>query len=302
MGGKLHGAAVDLAISALARRQHDLVARAQLLALGISGRAIDRRLERGRLRPVHRGVYTVRQTALGNEGRWMAAVLLGGDGAVLSHRSAAAHWGIRRWAGVAETTLPHRRRQCKAVRFHYGQIAADEITTRHRIPTTGVSRTVFDLAAVEPPSRVEAAMAEADAHRLTDAVSIDTLLERYPRRKGAQVLRAILKLGAARTRSELEIAFLELLDLHGLPRPETNVWLGEFEVDCLWRDQRVIVELDSREFHDTAAAFEADRERDRKLAAAGWRVIRITWRHLSDPRLVADLRALLLGEPLQQVA
>jgi very-short-patch-repair endonuclease len=122
------------------------------------------------------------------------------------------------------------------------------------------------------------------------------------RRAGIPAIRAIIdagRVGATRTRGDLEVAFLEFLDCVRLQRPETNVWLYVvdrwIEVDCLWRDQRVIAELDSRAFHLTATAFERDRARDRALSAAGWRPIRITWRqlHHGAAALEADLRALL---------
>jgi very-short-patch-repair endonuclease len=296
MGGKLHGRAIERSIVELAAQQHDVVARVQLLELGISGRAIDRRIESGRLRRVHRGIYTVRHTPLGNTERWMAGVLLGGDEAALTHRAATAHWGVRRWNGAAEVTIPVRRRHCKGVRFHCAEIPPDEITVRDGIRVTGISRTIFDFAGVSSRAHTEAAMAEAEVRRLVDRVSLDQLLERYPRRAGAKGLREILGLGAARTRSELEIAFLELIDRHGLPRPETNVWLGDREVDCLWREQRLIVELDGREAHLTAAAFEADRARDRANAVAGFRTVRVTWSQVAaELTLVTDLRALLVG-------
>jgi hypothetical protein len=298
---QLRGGPADQAIAALAATQHDVFSRRQLLTLGIGERSIDRRLSANRIRRVHRGVYTVRQSQLHRDGWWMAAVLLGGDGAVLTHRAGGAFWGIRRDnRRRIEVTVPRERRQCKAVHFHWGRLQPDEYAVRNGIPVTGVNRTIFDLAAVVPPAQVEAAIAEAEVRRLTDSVSIHELLMRYPCRPGAGALRAILGTGASRTRSELEIAFLELISRSGLPRPETNVWLPGLgiEADCLWREQRLIVELDSRAVHLTAAAFESDRARDRAAAVAGWRTIRVTWAQVHDPdQLVADLRV-LLGESL----
>lgn len=304
--GKLRGGSADRAIAELAARQQDIVHRRQLLALDIDGNLIDRRLGSRRLRRIYRGVYTVRQAPLHREGWWMAAVLLGGDGAVLSHRSGAALEGI--WRGSVsriEVTVPTERRQCKGVRFHYGRIEPDEITTVDGIPVTGISRTLLDLAAVLPIGQVESAVAEAEVRRLSDTVTIGQLLARYPTRRGAAKLRRLIETGASRTRSELEVAFLALIDAEGLPRPETNVWLPELEIeaDCLWREQRVIVELDGHAVHRTSAAFERDRARDRALHAAGWRPVRVAWRHVHEGRaaLVADLWT-LLRQPLQQVA
>src|SRR5206468_4058016 len=148
------------------------------------------------------------------------------------------------------------------------------------IPVTTVARTLLDLAAILPRPQLERAIERAEALRLSDTVPLDALLKRHPGRRGTAALREILEKGAppALTRSELEERFLTFLDAHGLPRPEVNVdlhlpdrWI---QPDFLWRDQRLIVELDGRETHGTRAAFEHDRERDRILQAHGWRVIR----------------------------
>jgi hypothetical protein len=162
-----------------------------------------------------------------------------------------------------------------------------------------VSRTLFDLAAVVSSGQLARAVKEAEVRRLWDALSLADLLERHPSRPGAAAIRAVIGPGAGFTRSELEDRFLELVERSGLPRPATNVWLNLggrwIEADCVWREQRLIVELDSRAFHDTAAAFESDRARDRAATAAGWRVIRITWAQLRDePSAIArHLRAAL---------
>jgi very-short-patch-repair endonuclease len=186
------------------------------------------------------------------------------------------------------------------LRYHYGAIAPDEVTTLRGIPITSVSRTIFDLAAVQTPVRVNAAMKEAEVLRLSDALSLADLLDRYPHRRGASVVRELLRaLEPRRTRSELELAFLEFLVAVGLPLPETNVWLqianDWIEADCVWRAQQVIAELDSHSAHGTPTAFEADRTRDRRLAVREWRPIRVTWRHVhhEQQELESDLRILL---------
>jgi hypothetical protein len=148
--------------------------------------------------------------------------------------------------------------------------------------------------------QLERAVNEAEIRRLWDPLSLDDLLTRHPRRPGAAAARAVLATpGASITRSDLEGLFIEFVDRVGLPRPATNVplqlpgfWI---EADCMWREQRLIVELDSHATHATRSAFENDRARDRALIAAGWRVVRITWRQLCDePRaLTDDLRAAL---------
>jgi very-short-patch-repair endonuclease len=188
------------------------------------------------------------------------------------------------------------------VRFHYGAIAEDEVTLLRGIPITSVSRTIFDLAATQTSVRVAAAMKEAEVLRLGDQLSLADLVERYPHRRGAGIVRGLLRAanaGSGRTRSELEIAFLEFLARARLPLPETNVWLqigaAWIEADCVWRAQKVIAELDSRSVHLTPEAFERDRARDRRLAVRDWRPIRITWRHINHEaqELESDLRVLL---------
>jgi very-short-patch-repair endonuclease len=235
------------------------------------------------------------------EGRRMAAVLAGGDGAVLSHRSAAAHWGILRTARSAiEVTVPRRLRSRTGLEFHWARLPADEITVHDGIPITTVPRTIFDLAAVERPSRVDAAFNEAEVRQLTDPLSLSDLLLRYPGARGARSIRAMLATGPQGiSREELEHRFRDFIDDYDIPRPrfnrDTPVGSRLVEGDCVWPEQRLIVELDGRATHGTRRAFEEDRAKDRALTIRGWRVIRVTWRQLhDDPEgLAGDLRALL---------
>jgi very-short-patch-repair endonuclease len=147
---------------------------------------------------------------------------------------------------------------------------------------------------------LRAALRKADQLRLTDKLWLGDLVERYPRRPGIPAARALIEeaqRGLGVIRSELEERFQALLINAGLPLPKTNVLIEGFEVDCAWSEQRLIVELDGHASHAHATAFERDRERDRVLTAAGWRVVRITWRQLVDEpeRVQADLRVLLPG-------
>jgi hypothetical protein len=228
----------------------------------------------------------------------MAGVLAMGPGAVLSHRAAAAHIGLRPFAGV-EVTLERPRRRQPGIRLHQLPLPADEMTVVRGVLVTTVPRTLFDLAAVLPRAQVERAIMEAEVLRRTDPLSLPDLVDRHPHRTGVAMIKAILRDGAQVTRSELEVRFVSFLDGAGLPRPELNMplfvanrWI---ECDCVWRNARVIVELDGRSAHDTARAFESDRARDRALTARGWRTIRVTWRQLHhQPEAVAyDLRTLL---------
>lgn len=281
-----------------------MVSRSQLIELGLEEGAIYLRLRRGRLHRLHSGVYAVGHGAVTRKGRWMAATLASGPGAVLSHRSAADLWGIRPTASsTIDVTIPRKGRSRGRLRRHHKRLAADEVTTRLGIPVTTVPRTIFDLASVLPVDAVEAALREAEYLRLEDRVSLHDLIARYPGHRGSRAIRACLARrdedSVSRIRSPLEERFLLFLRRRGLPRPRLNAWIevGEkwFQVDCLWPEHRVIVELDGGAAHGTKTAFHADRARDRRLQAAGYRVVRITWRQLEDePEEVAqDLRATL---------
>jgi very-short-patch-repair endonuclease len=221
-----------------------------------------------------------------------------GPESVLSHRAAAAHWGLRPYNGV-EVILERRRHSRRGIVVHQLTLRADEITSERGVPITTPHRTLFDLAAVLPRANVERAIHQAELRRLYDRLSLPDLLDRYPSRRGSATIRAILQDGVSPTRSDLEADFLAFLRAAGLPSPAVNAPLlihgVPIEGDCVWRDARLIVELDGRATHGTPAAFESDRARDRKLQALGWRTARITWRQLTDePEAVAyDLKALL---------
>ena len=176
--------------------------------------------------------------------------------------------------------------------MHRANLPADEVTVHDGIPITTVPRTLFDLATVLPQRQLERAINDAEVLHLWDDLSLDHLLHRYPRHKGNKAIRAALqrrRQGSTATKSELEEMFLALTDAAGIPRPEINALVEGFEVDAVWRDVRLVVELDGRDTHGTAAAFERDRERDRALQVAGWRPVRITYRQMRDaPEGVID--------------
>jgi very-short-patch-repair endonuclease len=297
----------------LATRQHGVVSRRQLVGLGMGRRAITKRLARGFMRTIHSGVYAVGAAALTQEARWTAALLAcGWDGrtgqgvpaAVLSHRSAASLWGLVRNApALSEVIMASGRRSIRrGILTRCMFLRADEIEFVRGIPVTCAARTAFDLAAIARDQReLERAWNELEARRLTSRVSVPQLLERYPGRPGTPALRALLGSDdpGGVTRNDFEEAFVTLLDAHGLPRPSLNADLqirGRFiEVDCLWRPERLALELDGRDVHARKAAFESDKLRDRQLLVEGWRPARVTWAQLRDePEAVAaDLRALL---------
>jgi very-short-patch-repair endonuclease len=186
---------------------------------------------------------------------------------------------------------------------HRSPLPEDELCEVAGVPATGLARTFVDLAAELPRPKLERALNEAEVQGLTDRLSIPDLLERYSRRSGTAVLRRLLaeeRQTQGITRRQLEARFKRLLDHSDLPRPKLNAHVTTtngrtFEVDCLWRPQGTIVELDGRATHGTRRAFERDREKDRLLQADGWRVVRVTWRQLRDdgPAVVADLRRTL---------
>jgi len=229
-------------------------------------------------------------------------VLAAGPGAALSHHAAAALLELRPSVGRRiDVTVPGGRRSRPGIRFHRTALPADEITTRHGIPTTTPSRTILDLAAELTRDRLERAISELERLHLPDPVSLHELLTRHPHSRGSKSLRQILAdFEPTLTRRELEHRFLTFLATADLPRPEINfalVLAGNRQItpDCLWRRHRLIVELDGRDTHARRAAFESDRSRDRALTVAGYRVIRITWRQLRDERraIAADLSELL---------
>jgi very-short-patch-repair endonuclease len=235
----------------------------------------------------------------------MAAVLACGPGAALSHRSAGQLWKLVPISVIApEVTRPRPFRRQATIRAHHSRLSADELVLVDDILVTSVSRTLLDLAGIVTKHQLERALNEAEVLRLTDKLSVPDLLERYPRRRGSAVLRALFRdrtVVRGITRKELEQRFHAALDGTDLPRPRRNAQVSVrgrfFEADCLWAEQRLIVELDGRESHGTALAFEKDRERDRLLLVEGWRVTRVTWRQLRDdaPSVIADLRELLRG-------
>jgi very-short-patch-repair endonuclease/predicted transcriptional regulator of viral defense system len=289
----------DKAIAGLARRQHGVVARRQLVGLGLSLDAIDHRVARGRLLRLHRSVYAVGHRALRREARWMAAVLASGEGTVLSHRSAAALWRIREGDGASvEISGPRQRRPRPGIEAHHVRLGDDEVTVHDAIPVTTPARTLLDLAAVLDEHRLARAAERAEALRLTSPTSLAALVARYPRRMGTPNLKRLIeehRIVPTTTANDLERRFLTFLEANELPRPLVNESLDPYTPDFRWTQQRLVVELDGSETHGTRDAFERDRARDRALLAAGWRVARVTKRQLDDAphELAVELRAML---------
>ncbi|MGI8804124.1 MAG: type IV toxin-antitoxin system AbiEi family antitoxin domain-containing protein [Thermoleophilaceae bacterium] len=282
------------AIATFAGRQYGVVSYRQLLALGLGPAAIQRWVEDGRLHRVHRGVYAVGHTAVMPRGRWYAAVLACGPEALLSHRSAAALWELRADAsGGADVSVPGASRRSRSgIRLHRTRsIDARDRAIRYGIPVTSVARTLLDLAVTVAPREFERAFEEADRRGRVSVATVERLLERSPGHHGAGPLAALVaedRAAAAFTRSELEACFLTLCRDAGLPRPLVNVRVAGYEVDAVWPQERLVVELDGYAFHRTRRAFERDRAKDAVLQRAGYRVVRVTYRMLAkDPAAVA---------------
>jgi very-short-patch-repair endonuclease len=289
----------DAKVAATAARQHGVVTRRQLEAAGLGARAIRNRVDRGQLHRVYHGVYAVGHRGLSLHGRFMVAVLACGENAVLSHGSAAVLWkllkplegpvhvsvpttsGLKKRRGIhlhrcPSLSAPAEPSPSPSSNWQGGGRGRRLTTYRERIPVTTVPRTIEDLRATSfPPRLLRRAIRQAElmGHRL-DGIESD------------------------RTRSDLETLFLDLCRRHRLPLPEVNVKLGRWEVDFVWRSQRLIVETDSWTYHRGSVAFEDDHARDLDFRAAGYTVLRFTGDQLEEEpeRVVDDLtRALALA-------
>jgi predicted transcriptional regulator of viral defense system len=296
----------DSAISALAVRQHGVVALDQLVALGLSASAVRSRVASGRLHRVHRAVFAVGHPRLTRNGRVMAAILACTSGTVASHRTAAALLGLRihghPWVDVTSPGSTARRRV--GIRIHSGAtLTACDVTIVDNVPCTTLARTLLDVAEDGTRRELERACDRAEAQRLLDMTVVDEVFARAHGRRGAGLLHAVLSeydVGSTLTRNELEERFLMISRAAALAPDAVNAWIpypggGGAEVDFLWRARCLIVEVDGRDVHTTRRAFDADRRRDQQLMLLGWRVVRFTWRQVMfEPAYVsATLRALL---------
>jgi Transcriptional regulator, AbiEi antitoxin/Protein of unknown function (DUF559) len=289
------GAGVDRRIAALAARQRGYVTRPQLLDLGLGNAAIKYRVAKGTLIPVHTGVYAVGHAPLAGADRACAAVLACGPGAVLSHASAASLWELdNRWKAPFEVIVETGRRR-PGIRTHRAQLTGRDVRRHNGIRVTSPARTILDIAPGLTEKALKRGINELRIARRLRVADLAELLERRPRHPGASRVSALIHTSRGPTRSELEDAFLDLSTRFGLPLAEVNARVAGYEVDALFRAERVIVELDGYEFHRTRDAFERDRERDATTLAAGFETVRITWDRLqsSSAREAARLQAIL---------
>jgi very-short-patch-repair endonuclease len=250
-------------------------------------------------------VYAVGHARLRREGQWLAAVLAVGPGAVLSHRDAAGLHGLRPANhALTDVTTTANRADEPGIRVHRTRVlAADDVTSIASIPVTTVARTLLDLAGQVPRDHLAKAIKEAERQRTFDLRQVEAALARTSGRtgRGHRALKAAIEehatLGLSATDSALEDAFLRLVRRAGLPKPATQVLLEGFKLDAVWRPQRVAVELDGWQDHGTRRGFERDRERDAALTAAGWRVVRFTYRQVTQrpDHVLSTLRRLGLA-------
>jgi very-short-patch-repair endonuclease len=271
-----------------------------MLNLGVPEWTIERWLISGRLHEVHRGVYAVGHRRVGKRGYWWAGLLAYGDGALLSHRSAAELWGFGRQRRVVEVTAPGGRQgldRRTGIWIHRCRLYPEDRVIRDGIPVTSVARTLFDLAELRDEPGLRRAWEEADRLKLLRLRAVEEVCERGYGRRALKPIRRLLAEArpGAQTRSPLEERFREFCEEHCLPLPVTNVAVLGHEVDALWPAAHLIVEMDSWQFHSHRAAFERDRARDTDRLLAGYRTIRVTHRRLEEDAasLAAQIRVLL---------
>ena len=293
----------------LVRRQHGVVSRAQLLELGFGEEAIDHRIARGRLHRLWRGVYAVGRPETSWQGRCMAAVLSCGQDALLSHRSAAALWGLlsseranRGRGGEIEIVVPegsYRNRPGIRVRRRSGLRAGDRREIAG-IPVTDPASTLVDLASCAPRWEIERAINSADRLGLIDPETLRTEVASMPRRRGIARMRRLLG-GEPLTDTGLERRFLTIARRANLPTPETQVTINGYRVDFFWPRLSLVVETDGWRYHRTAGEQATDHLRDQTHSLAGLTTLRFAEQQIRDEpdvvgRTLAGVARRLEGE------
>jgi very-short-patch-repair endonuclease/predicted transcriptional regulator of viral defense system len=264
----------------LAREQHQVLSRRQLLALGFSSIAVEHRLATGRLHRQARGVYTVGPPRGTDEQRWMVAVLACGEGAALSHRSAAALWGVGE--ELRERVDVSVRRRCSLGRpglkvRSRASLRPQDLDERNGIPVTSIVQTLVDLATELPDGRLERSVNEADKHELIDPEALRTALEERRGEPGVKRLAALLDKRTFRlSDDELERFFRPIAAAAGFPVEQTKAWVNDVEVDFYWPSLGLVVETDGLRYHRTPSAQGRDRVRDQIHTAAGLTQLRFT--------------------------
>jgi Protein of unknown function (DUF559) len=269
-------------VVAVAEGRFGIVEYRRLLDLGATRSWVGRQAVAGRLHRMHQGVYSVLPPSLLRvEGRWLAAVLSCGPGAVLSHVHALALWDLRRVAATARihVTVPTYagRPQRAGIRIHRSMTLTPEVVTiENGIPVTTVRRTIADVRRKVAPHVMRDVIRRAQIRQL-DVGPIPG------------------DLPPPVDRSELARRFVAVTRRHGLPDPLPEQVIGPYTVDFLWPKRRLVVEVDGWETHGNRIAFEDDRARDVWLTTQGFRVVRFTWRQITKegPSVARTLRRLL---------
>jgi very-short-patch-repair endonuclease len=253
------------ALRGLVERQHGVISRWQLLALGISSPTIQHWRERGLLHTLHAGVYAWGHAAVSWQGRCVAALLAAGDGAAISHAAAAVLHGLMSPRPTIDVTAPRRRDRESALRVHRGALAVDEVTEKDGIRVTTVERTLFDLC---DPRLVS----EAVARRLT---TLDLLADFVDRKRGVPGVRRFARVvGLPQYRSKFERDFHRWLRQRGFPEPAVNAKVGRRRFDFIWREQALIVETDGPH-HRTPQQLADDERAAMEAARHGFRLLRV---------------------------
>ena len=287
--------AQEAAVLALARRQHGVVTRAQLVRAGLGTKAIGHRLSTGRLVARHRGVFTLGPGPQTDLARWVAAVWACGDEAALSHASAVAQAGMgdEEDPGVVHVSTTSRARsrpddEVRIVVHHVRRLDRADVGWAGPIRVTRVPRTFVD----EADRRTYASLrALADQQRRIDPVAIRAAQLRSPNRAGAASLTRLLERDEPHARSVLERRFLAFCAAHAIRRPDRlNAPMVGYDVDALYLPERLAVELDGRAYHERRAQMRADRRRDADLQLAGFRVLRLVWDQFGPGDDVATAR------------
>jgi very-short-patch-repair endonuclease len=290
----------DQVVGGLADGQHGVVSREQLMAAGVGRGAIVRALDAGRLRLVFRGVYAVGHVAMRREGWWMAALLACGEGAALSHRTAATHWDL-----LSVPVLPidvitpaARGRRHRHITTHRTLLDPLDALTRDRLRVTTPARTIVDLAATLEGRALREVVERAEDLLRFDPTDIRSTLARAPKRPGTKRLNDLITLLAPdddNARSHLERLFLTVMRKANLPKPRTNHEIAGRRRDFAWPDQRLVVETDGYRYHSSRAARRRDNRRDRQLTALGWRTVRFSYEEVAfEPGVVgAEVKQLL---------
>jgi len=286
------------AIVDLAARQHGVVSTRQLTSLGLSHAAIRHRLATGLLTRIHRGVYSVGIAALTDRGRFAAALLACGPGALLSHRSAAILWGLLAMSdGPVDVVTPARQSRSRAgIRVHRtSALRPRDRRIRDGLPVTSPALTILDLASHDG-DLAASALNEALLHRLTGEREVRELLADRNGHPGAGVLgRLLAASGGGFSRQVAEKTLRRLIQEAGLPKPRRNSRVHGHELDFWWPEARLNVEMDGYRWHSTRARLNRDRDRDAELSFHGIRVLRISYDQLARPQwVVAHLAAAIV--------